>query len=51
MLLQVPFTLNGPNGVLSHLEHLIRTKGAAVMCVAEGAGQVSFSNRLCQVFL
>lgn len=36
---EVPFTLDGPNGVLSHLEHLIRTKGAAVVCVAEGAGQ------------
>ncbi|KAL9247715.1 hypothetical protein vseg_021118 [Gypsophila vaccaria] len=36
---EVPFTLDGPNGVLQHLEHLIRTKGAAVVCVAEGAGQ------------
>ncbi|GAB4831645.1 ATP-dependent 6-phosphofructokinase 5, chloroplastic [Ancistrocladus abbreviatus] len=36
---EVPFTLDGPNGVLQHLEHLIRTKGAAVVCIAEGAGQ------------
>lgn len=36
---EVPFTLHGPNGVLQQLEHLIRTKGAAVVCVAEGAGQ------------
>lgn len=36
---EVPFTLQGPNGVLQHLEHLIRTKGAAMVCVAEGAGQ------------
>lgn len=36
---EVPFTLDGPNGVLPHLENLIRTKGAAVVCVAEGAGQ------------
>ncbi|XP_057521028.1 ATP-dependent 6-phosphofructokinase 5, chloroplastic-like [Amaranthus tricolor] len=36
---EVPFILDGPNGVLSHLEHLIRAKGAAVVCVAEGAGQ------------
>ena len=43
MLLKVPFILDGPNGVLSHLEHLIRAKGAAVVCVAEGAGQVGFS--------
>ncbi|KAL8144521.1 hypothetical protein V2J09_017553 [Rumex salicifolius] len=36
---EVPFTLDGPKGVLQHLENLIRTKGAAVVCVAEGAGQ------------
>ncbi|KAG1334476.1 ATP-dependent 6-phosphofructokinase 5, chloroplastic [Cocos nucifera] len=36
---EVPFTLGGPNGVLQHLEHLIKTKGNAVICVAEGAGQ------------
>lgn len=38
--MKVPFTLDGPNGVLRHLEHLIETKGFALMCVAEGAGQV-----------
>ncbi|RZS07280.1 hypothetical protein BHM03_00038094 [Ensete ventricosum] len=32
--------LEGPNGLLQHLEHLIKTKGKAVVCVAEGAGQV-----------
>nr|XP_018683169.1 PREDICTED: ATP-dependent 6-phosphofructokinase 5, chloroplastic-like isoform X2 [Musa acuminata subsp. malaccensis]XP_018683171.1 PREDICTED: ATP-dependent 6-phosphofructokinase 5, chloroplastic-like isoform X2 [Musa acuminata subsp. malaccensis]XP_018683177.1 PREDICTED: ATP-dependent 6-phosphofructokinase 5, chloroplastic-like isoform X2 [Musa acuminata subsp. malaccensis] len=36
---EVPFNLEGPNGVLQHLEHLIKTKGNAVVCVAEGAGQ------------
>lgn len=36
---EVPFKLGGPYGVLQHLEHLIRTKGSAVICVAEGAGQ------------
>ncbi|XP_074574805.1 ATP-dependent 6-phosphofructokinase 5, chloroplastic-like [Curcuma longa] len=36
---EVPFKLEGPNGVLQHLEHLIRTNGSAVICVAEGAGQ------------
>ncbi|XP_072980792.1 ATP-dependent 6-phosphofructokinase 5, chloroplastic-like [Typha angustifolia] len=36
---EVPFTLEGPNGVLRHLEHLIETKGSAMVCVAEGAGQ------------
>lgn len=36
---EVPFKLGGPYGVLQHLEHLIKTKGSAVICVAEGAGQ------------
>ncbi|KAG1366445.1 putative ATP-dependent 6-phosphofructokinase 5, chloroplastic [Cocos nucifera] len=36
---EVPFALEGPYGVLRHLEHLIQTKGHAVVCVAEGAGQ------------
>lgn len=37
---QVPFCIDGPNGVLKHLEYLLETKGHVVMCVAEGAGQV-----------
>ncbi|KAL5722743.1 6-phosphofructokinase [Ranunculus cassubicifolius] len=36
---EVPFSLDGPYGVLQHLEQLIQTKGSAVICVAEGAGQ------------
>ncbi|KAL2246646.1 ATP-dependent 6-phosphofructokinase 5, chloroplastic [Sesamum indicum] len=36
---EVPFNLHGPQGVLSHLKHLLETKGSAVVCVAEGAGQ------------
>ncbi|XP_078444549.1 phosphofructokinase 5 [Wolffia australiana] len=36
---EAPFKLDGPYGVLQHLEHLIRSKGSAVVCVAEGAGQ------------
>ncbi|KAK9271656.1 hypothetical protein L1049_002019 [Liquidambar formosana] len=36
---EVPFKFSGPYGVLRHLEHLIQTKGSAVICVAEGAGQ------------
>ncbi|CAM8921961.1 unnamed protein product [Rhodiola kirilowii] len=36
---EVPFTLHGPNGVLKHLKFLIETKGSAVVCIAEGAGQ------------
>lgn len=37
---EVPFNLHGPDGVLKHLNYLIETKGSAVVCVAEGAGQV-----------
>ncbi|XP_077224548.1 ATP-dependent 6-phosphofructokinase 5, chloroplastic-like [Tasmannia lanceolata] len=36
---EVPFSLEGSYGVLRHLEHLIQTKGSAVVCVAEGGGQ------------
>ncbi|KAL2528154.1 ATP-dependent 6-phosphofructokinase 5 [Forsythia ovata] len=36
---EVPFNLHGPHGVLSHLKYLLETKGFAVVCVAEGAGQ------------
>ncbi|XP_010526665.1 PREDICTED: ATP-dependent 6-phosphofructokinase 5, chloroplastic [Tarenaya hassleriana] len=36
---EVPFNLGGPHGVLKHLKYLIETKGSAVVCVAEGAGQ------------
>ncbi|KAJ3702686.1 hypothetical protein LUZ61_006391 [Rhynchospora tenuis] len=36
---EVSFNLDGPNGLLAHLEHLIETKGFAMICVAEGAGQ------------
>ncbi|XP_019182840.1 PREDICTED: ATP-dependent 6-phosphofructokinase 5, chloroplastic [Ipomoea nil] len=36
---EVPFNLHGPHGVLRHLKYLLETKGSAVLCVAEGAGQ------------
>lgn len=36
---EVPFELHGPHGVLKHLKYLLETKGSAVICVAEGAGQ------------
>lgn len=29
--------------MLSHLKYLLETKGSAVVCVAEGAGQVSYT--------
>ena len=37
---EVPFTLDGPSGLLAYLEHVLEAKGHAVVCVAEGAGQV-----------
>lgn len=36
---EVPFNLDGPYGVLKHIEQLLAKKGSAVLCVAEGAGQ------------
>ncbi|GJN03616.1 hypothetical protein PR202_ga21080 [Eleusine coracana subsp. coracana] len=36
---EVPFKLDGERGVLRHLEHLLKTKGFCVVCVAEAAGQ------------
>ncbi|CAM6095895.1 unnamed protein product [Calypogeia fissa] len=36
---EVPFSIDGPNGVLHYLQHLVEEKGKAVVCIAEGAGQ------------
>ncbi|KAJ7953533.1 ATP-dependent 6-phosphofructokinase [Quillaja saponaria] len=36
---EVSFNLHGPDGVLTHLKHLLETKGSAIICVAEGTGQ------------
>ncbi|KAI4314405.1 hypothetical protein L6164_027318 [Bauhinia variegata] len=36
---EVPFNIHGPHGVLNHLKYLLETKGSAVVCIAEGAGQ------------
>jgi hypothetical protein len=48
--MKVPFTLDGPNGVLQHLEHLIETKGFALICIAEGAGQVRLHSHMRYIF-
>lgn len=37
---EVPFKLQGPTGLLAYLETVLEKKGHAVVCVAEGAGQV-----------
>ena len=36
---EVPFELDGPNGLLHHLEDRLKRRGHAVIIVAEGAGQ------------
>ena len=36
---EVPFELDGPNGLLAHLEARMRARHHAVLIVAEGAGQ------------
>ncbi|WP_460797328.1 ATP-dependent 6-phosphofructokinase [Nocardioides pacificus] len=36
---EVPFTLDGPEGFLTHLRRRVETRGHAVVVVAEGAGQ------------
>jgi 6-phosphofructokinase 1 len=36
---EVPFDLDGPNGLLAHLEARMRARHHAVLIVAEGAGQ------------
>ena len=35
---QIPVVLDGPSGVLDHLQRTISTKGSAVVVVGEGAG-------------
>lgn len=40
---EVQFKLEGPTGLLAYLEKVLETKGHAVVCVAEGAGQVRLS--------
>ena len=36
---EVPFELDGDNGLLNHLDNRLKQRGHAVMLVAEGAGQ------------
>ncbi|HUX14330.1 MAG TPA: ATP-dependent 6-phosphofructokinase, partial [Spirochaetia bacterium] len=43
---EVAFDLDGPNGLLSHLEARLRQSNHAVIIVSEGAGQESFDTVL-----
>lgn len=44
---EVPFKLYGETGMLAYLEKVVNEKGHAVVCVAEGAGQVRGACVLC----
>ena len=46
---EVPFSLNGPKGLMAYLEQVLEARGHAVICMAEGAGQVSYSSWSCIV--
>lgn len=37
---EVPFDVHGSHGLFAYLRSILRAKGHAVVCVAEGAGQV-----------
>ena len=38
---EVPFIMDGPQGLLAYLETVLIQRGHAVICMAEGAAQVS----------
>ena len=40
---EVSFCLEGGQGLLNYLETILEQRGHAVICMAEGAGQVSRS--------
>lgn len=42
---EVPFDIDGPNGLLENLERRLALRGHAVIMVAEGAGQEFFQGR------
>ncbi len=45
---EIDFDLEGPGGLLDHLEKRLDTRGHAVIVVAEGAGQKFFENQSTQ---
>lgn len=38
---EVPFLLDGPHGMLAYLETVLAQRGHVVICMAEGAAQVT----------
>ena len=45
---EVPFALKGPKGLFAYVEKVLEERGHCVMCIAEGAGQVSPCSVLAQ---
>ena len=43
---EVPFALKGSKGLFAYVEKVLEEKGHCVMCIAEGAGQVSATSML-----
>ncbi len=43
---EIPFELDGPDGLLVSLENVLKTRGHALLVVAEGAGQELFNDEL-----
>ena len=41
---EVPFALKGSKGLFAYVEKVLEEKGHCVMCIAEGAGQVSVTS-------
>ena len=41
---EVPFALKGPKGLFAYVEKVLEERGHCVMCIAEGAGQVSIAS-------
>lgn len=44
---EVNFTLDGRHGLMAYIETLLANKGHCVICVAEGAGQVTATLNSC----
>ena len=38
---EVPFNLHGDHGLFAYCERILNERGHMVICIAEGAGQVS----------
>ena len=46
---EVPFALKGSKGLFAYVEKVLEERGHCVMCIAEGAGQVTVPSMLLGV--